>query len=308
VRNLLSAPRAISLAFAILLPAQAFACACGCGVFGVGTSSLFPSGSGGQAFVEYDFMDQNRNWSGSSTAPSADNPDKEIRTNFVTMGAQYMFNRRWGVMAEVPYWSRSFTTETGGGVETFRHAAFGDVRLMGVYTGLSQDMSTGVIFGGKLPTGDYKYPNFDRDTQIGTGSTDLLLGGYHLGPLNKDNSWSYFVQGIWDRPIASQGGYRPGEEFDAAVGVFYGGLSLVGGKIKLAPVLQLVGSARARDGGPSSDSGDSGYSRIIVSPGVELSSGAWRLYGDVEFPGVQHFNGNQLAAAHLFKVILSRNF
>lgn len=291
-----------------LVPPEAFACACGCGVFGVGTSSLFPSGSGGQIFAEYDFMDQNQNWSGSSSAPAANNPDKDIRTNFFTVGGQYMFDRRWGVMAEVPYWSRIFKTDPGGGIETFQHAAFGDVRLMGVYTGLSPDMSTGIILGAKLPTGDYKYLNFDRDTEIGSGSTDLLLGAYHLGSLNKANSWSYFAQVMWDRPLASQGGYSPGQEVDAAIGVFYGGFSVAAGKVKIAPVLQFVESARARDGGPDGHPGDSGYSRTIISPGLEINSGAWRLYGDVEIPVVQHLNGNQLAADHLFKVILSRSF
>ncbi len=42
-------------------------------------------------------------------------------------------------------------------------------------------MSSGLSLGVKLPTGDWTYPNFDRDTSIGTGTTDLLLGGYHLG-------------------------------------------------------------------------------------------------------------------------------
>jgi hypothetical protein len=179
---------------------------------------------------------------------------------------------------------------------------------MGVWTGASADMSTGLILGLKLPTGDFRYANFDRDTEIGSGSTDLLIGAYHLGALTKSNSWSWFVQGLWDRPLASQGGYRPGGEADGAVGVFYAGVPLADGKIKLAPVFQVVESLRGRDGGPSGHPGDSGYSRTILSPGLELSSGAWRLYGDVEFPVLQHFNGNQLAAARLFKLILSRNF
>src|SRR5204862_5402183 len=46
----------------LLAPSLAHACACGCGVFGVGTLPLLPSGTGGTAFFEYDFMDQNRNW------------------------------------------------------------------------------------------------------------------------------------------------------------------------------------------------------------------------------------------------------
>ena len=46
----------------------------------------------------------------------------------------------------------------------------------------------------------------------------------------------------------------------------------------------------------------------MVSPGVEVSSGPWRLYGDLEVPIYQRFNGNQLAAPALFKLIVSHSF
>ena len=78
-------------------------CACGCGIFEVGTSSMFPNGSGGMAFLEYDFMDQHQNWSGTSSASADSNSDKEIRTHFITVGAQYMFNREHGLQLEIPF-------------------------------------------------------------------------------------------------------------------------------------------------------------------------------------------------------------
>ena len=103
-----------------------------------------------------------------------------------------MFNSSRGARIEAPYWSRYFSTtddDTGGNL-VFSHASLGDIRLRGIYTGMSDTMSTGVTFGLKLPTGDRKYAGFDRDTQIGTGSLDLLLGLYHLGTLTDDNLWS----------------------------------------------------------------------------------------------------------------------
>jgi hypothetical protein len=305
-----SAALALSAGFSLTLPGLALACACGCGVFGVGTSSLFPSGSGGQVFAEYDYMNQNQNRSGLSTSAAANNDDKEIRTNFMTVGGQYMFNRDWGVMVEVPYWQRTFKTDLGPpqGVTTFNHSAFGDVRVTGVYTGLSADMSTGLTFGAKLPTGDWKYPNFDRDTGIGTGSSDILFGGYHLGQITRDNSFSYFVQGMVDAPVASQGGYKPGVEFDGAVGGYYKGWVVANGKVKISPVLQFLVSARRADSGVNADPENSGYTRGIVSPGIEVSLADWKLYGDVEAPVYQHYIGNQLAAHEAFKLILSRNF
>ena len=80
---------------------------------------------------------------------------------------------------------------------------------MGMYTGFFKDMSTGVIFGLKLPTGTFPASGIDRDTQIGTGSTDLLLGAFHRGLLTGDNAWQYFGQVMWRRPFLYQAGLIP---------------------------------------------------------------------------------------------------
>src|ERR1019366_8635398 len=99
----------------LLAPGQVLGCACGCGVFDVGTSSMFPSGPGGMMFINYDYQDQNRNWSGNSRAPAANNDDKEIRTHFVTVGTQYLFNPSWGLQLEVPFANRYFKTKDDAG-------------------------------------------------------------------------------------------------------------------------------------------------------------------------------------------------
>jgi hypothetical protein len=96
-----------------LSPNIARACACGCGIYEVGTSSMLPTGSGLMTYFDYDYQDQNHNWSGSSQAPGADNPDKDIRTSFLTLGYQDMFSRSWGLRFEIPYERRYFET-TGG--------------------------------------------------------------------------------------------------------------------------------------------------------------------------------------------------
>lgn len=286
----------------------AHACACGCGIFSVGTSALMPQGSGATAFLEYDYLNQTENWNGTSSAPAADNPDKDIRTDFYTAGLQYMFDRDWGLMAEVPYWDRLFVTTLGsGGVGGFHHDALGDIRLLGLYTGFSADMSTGVTFGLKLPTGDYTYPNLDRDTAIGTGTTDLILGAYHEMALDADNLWTAFLQGQWERAFAAHAGYRPGNELDAAVGVYYGGWEL-GRHSSLAPVLQLLVSDRRRDSGVKANPANSGYARLLAAPGLEFDSGGFKLYADVEFPLYQDVNGDQLVAPRQYKFIVSYAF
>ncbi|HEY1614014.1 MAG TPA: hypothetical protein VGF97_10025 [Rhizomicrobium sp.] len=292
------------ISWAVLAPASAFACACGCAVFDVGTSSLLPSGPGGTVFLEYDFLDQNQNWSGSSRAPGANNPDKEIRSNFFLAGGQYMFNSDWGAMVEVPYTDRFFRTLDPGDPGSFDHGSLGDVRLMGVYSGFSPDMSTGVLFGLKLPTGDFTYPNLDPDTEIGSGSTDLLLGGYHTGSLTTDAAFGYFVQGLWEHEIATQNSYRPGFELNGAVGVSYQGWVL-GSGLHVAPVAQAIVSVRARDGGANGDPLNTGYQRLLLSPGFEVDRDSWKFYADVELPAYQHMNGNQLIAPWAFKTVLS---
>jgi len=292
---------------ALLTATEAQACACGCGVFSVGTRSLLPGSAGGTAFLEYDYMDQDQNWSGTSSAPATDNADKDIRSDFYTVGLQYMFDRDWGFSLEVPYTNRLFLTEDGGSLGEFHHDALGDIRVMGMYTGFSDDMSTGLSFGLKLATGDYTYPNLDRHTSIGSGTTNLLIGAYHQMNLNAENTWTGFVQAHYDRAFNSKAGYRPGNELDAAAGVYYSGWQF-GRSNTLAPVLQILVSDRWRDSGVNADPPDSGYQRVLAAPGFEYDTGHVKFYADVEFPLYQDVNGDQLVARELYKLIVAYSF
>lgn len=284
-----------------------WACACGCGIFYVGTSSMFPSTQGGMIFEEYDFMDQTHNWSKNSKSSDDNNNDKQIRTSFTTTGLQYMFNRSWGLQVELPYDHRYFkTTVDNGNIQSFVHNALGDLRLKGIYTGFSQDMSTGLTFGFKIPTGDWTYPNFDRDTELGSGSTDALIGAYHRGAITSDNSFNYFIQDNLDQPFLTQGGYLPGTENDAALGAYYNGWSFAG--VRVTPVAEILNSFRSRDRGWAADPTDSGYERVLLSPGIELDYKRVMVYFDVGFPVYQYTNGNQLVSAEIYKVSVSYMF
>lgn len=289
-------------------PGQARACACGCGVFDIGMGAMFPDGPGGTVYAEADFMDQNRNWSGTSASPPEANEDRRIRTLFYTVGAQYLFNRSWGVSVDLPYWDRRFTTtDEDGAAATFQHGAAGDVRLRGIYTGFSADLSTGLTFGLKLPTGDSTYANFDPDTEIGTGSTDLLLGAYHLGRLSEDGRWSYFVRGQWQQPLASKAVYRPGEELVGVVGGYFGGWNL-GPSSRITPVMQVTVAYHGHDGGELGHPDMSGYTRVIVQPGVELTLDRVRLYAEAGVAVHNNMVGQQLVARELYKLSVSYAF
>jgi hypothetical protein len=301
-------------------PSVCRACACGCGIYEVGTSSMFPTGSGVMAYADYAYQDQNQNWSGSSRAPAADNNDKDIRTGFLTLGWQDMFSRNWGVRLEVPYEWRSFETagDAAGSMAaaevpavTLNFRGMGDIRVEGIYTGLSPDLSGGLTFGLKLPSGSYTTNDaagdIDRDTEIGSGSTDLLLGAFKRFNVDTDYGWSGFVQALAEVPVLTQAQYRPGSEVDAAFGLYYNGWRA--GRAIISPIGQVKASVRGRDAGANAANPvASGYERVILAAGLEVDLHPVKVYADVERPLYQRFNGNQLAAPLLYRLSVSVMF
>ncbi|MDD5200897.1 MAG: hypothetical protein PHC88_13965 [Terrimicrobiaceae bacterium] len=289
---------------------HSYGCACGCGIYDVGTIYNFQNKPGGMAWLEYNFQSQGQNWSGLRPAVSGNNDDKLIRTSWLSAGFQYFPSNKWGFDLTIPSANRLFKSvpEDGppGKTATVKWWSLGDVRMNAYYTGFSPDMSTGVNLGLKVPTGNWKEPGVDRDTQIGTGSTDLLLGFYHEGSFAKFSPWKWFGQTQLDVPLFTQAGYRPGVELDAAAGFYYAGLSL--GNVKIKPIGQLLFSYRASDSGPNASPNDSGYERVLLSPGVEFDVHPLRVYADVEIPVIDNVVGNQLISYCQLKVVASIMF
>jgi hypothetical protein len=313
------------------------ACACGCSVFDVG-GGLMPQENdhGGRVFFEYWHGDQNTNWVGNAKGSAAVNQDKNVTTSWYNVGFSYNFNREWGVMARLPYVNRSFTTTVdpaSGTLQTFNTKDWGDLEVMGMYTGFFADMSTGVIFGLKLPTGVYTASGLDRDTQIGSGSTDLILGGFHRGMITGDNAWQYFSQARWQQPFLYRASidpntgalalYKPGAQIDGAAGILYNNWYNVLGFDKITPLGQIIASHRDHDRGDAADVLNSGFDRLMISPGVEFTkvldeanNRVLKVYVDVEVPFYYRTNAavnasgsqGQLIAPYLLKLITSYNF
>ena len=285
-------------------------CACGCDVFEVGTSSMFPNHPGGMVFIDYAFQDQNQNWSGTSTAPASHNADKEIKTSFTSLNYQYLFNASWGILAELPYDFRSFTTtKDSGKVVTKNWSQLGDARLEGLYTGFSPDLSAGVDLGVKLPTGSYTFDSnvVDRDTQLGTGSTDILMGGFYRHHVSLRAKLYWFIQTELDLPVLTQKHYRPGLELDSAIGLYHAGWRF--GRVRISPVVQAIISERTSDGGAASAHPvASGFQRVLLSPGIEVDVHPLKFYADAEVPVYQNFTGNQIAASVLIKATVAYEF
>lgn len=323
----------------------ALACACGCSVFDVGgLDTPQEADHGGRVFFEFWSGDQNQNYVGDAKASAALNGDKEINTQWYNVGFEYMFNRQWGVMVRVPTTNRTLTTETDasfpGQIQSFNSKDIGDVEIMGIYTGFFQDMSTGVEFGVKLPTGPYDTFGIDRDTQIGSGSTDLLLGAFHRGMLTGDNAWQYFGQVMWRQPFLYRAAidpqaafdgnptpgipqtYYPGMQVDGAAGIVYNNLYNVLGFDKITPLGQVIVSHRNADGGTGADPYNSGFDRVMLSPGIEFTkvldeanNRVLKTYFDVEVPIYYRANAanndgteGQLVAPYLFRLVTSYNF
>jgi hypothetical protein len=298
------------LAAIILRPSAAQACACGCGVFDVGASTVFPNdGDHGLAvWTRFGGIDQMHNWSGTRSAPAETNADRKIRTQFYTLGAQYMINNDWGVMAEVPMAHRSFgSTDDGGNPTRSGTTGLGDVTILGMYTGLSDDGSTGLLFGLSLPTGQFGARGFDRDTQVGTGATQAIVGGYHLGGLNADNSLAYYVQARYQVTVAMQDHYHPGSEAFVVGGLTYN-FGEWGPFSRIAPVVQAIYQHRESDKGANAFPGDTGFNRVLMGPGLDLRVGRFRLFTDVAFPVHQWVRGNQLVSSVIYKAQLGYLF
>ena len=334
MKSLISKLLAASLLIVLtLISPSVFACGCGSCSYNVGTSYNFPDGPGGMVWTEYDYIGQSQNWHGLGPAGADSNPHKLIQTSWLQGGMQYFFNNKWGASLVVPSANRIVRAETDKGMEVETAAtpaaegedvpaqapakthpsvatkqwwSVGDIRLNGYYTGFSPDMSTGVNLGMKFATGNWTVPEIDRDNQIGTGSTDILVGFFHRHRITADEKWSWFADAQLDAPVITQGGYTPGLQINTTTGIYYTGLRL--GKVKIRPLAQVLFANRASDSGPAADPQNTGYQQVSLSPGIEFDFKKVRIYADAELPVMNNVVGNQLIAPCTVKVVASYMF
>ncbi len=310
------------------IPHLASACACGCGIFDLVVPGLPNTNYTTTFSLQYDYMNQNETQHGSGLVSGALNPDKQIETNFFNLFFQHRFDHEWGFMAMVPVWNRTFSTDNNGipgisdadqspsvtpNISTTNAWSLSDMRLMGEYMGFSEDMSTGLQFGLKLPTGPNDAggyfegtPIMDQDTQPGTGTTDTLLGGYQVGNLG-DSSW--YVQAMWQHALYAFQGYRPGDSIDAAIGDQYQGIEAA---TSIIPTLEIHYQFRDHDqGGADAQFGnvDSGYSNFYLTPGLQDRIDSHLLANaSIFIPLYRDENGYQQVAPYLLSFGLGYQF
>jgi hypothetical protein len=299
---------------ALLLSSKAFACsACGCTLSSDWASQGISASGGWRADVRYDFFDQDqlREGTDSVSRSSIEIPNEREVQQYTynrnyTFALDYSPNKNWGINVALPWYDRSHATiaEGDSDISTSHDKGIGDLRVLARYSGFDAQRTTGIEFGVKLPTGQFD-SNFrtgpqqgellDRGLQLGSGTTDLLLGVYNFGALTE--RWGYFAHALITQPLDSREDFRPGTGVNFNFGVRYNASD------SFVPQLQLNARFEKRESGAEADVENSGASLIYISPGFTWNfSRRFSAYVFVQAPLYQRVNGLQLEATELASV------
>jgi hypothetical protein len=302
IKNHLAAASLATLA--LISSTDALACSsCGCTLNSDWTSQGIATGEGTRFDIRFDYFKQNDYRSGTSSvsrdevaASGSEVQDTTINRN-LTLGLDHSFNQDWAINVLVPVFSRSHGTygdayPDATAIITSSSKGIGDIRVTGRYQGLSADHSSGITLGVKLPTGETNDTfndgsALDRGLQLGTGTTDLLLGGYHFGSINRD--WDYFAQATIQIALNTHDGFRPGNGLNATAGVRYMGFE------SFIPQLQFNTRIEKRESGANADVANSGATLLYISPGVTVPiNKTVQAFGFLQVPIYQRVNGYQI--------------
>jgi len=258
--------------------------------------------------LRYEYIDQDQPRHGSSKVgvgqiPQHHDEVRSINRNWLA-AADYTFNGDWGVSATLPILDRDHThihNHRGQQlIETWNFTRIGDMRVLGRRQWQAEHRealrhdSYGVNFGLKLPTGDTGMRNAagalaERTLQPGTGTTDLLLGGYFRSAFGSGSSW--FADALVQTPFGGHDGFKPGTRVSFDLGYRHEVSD------KLGLMLQLNALHKARDEGSNAEPADSGGKFLFLSPGLSyVVAKNVQLYGFVQLPLYQYVNGVQLTA------------
>lgn len=276
--------------------------------------------------LEYDFINQNRirqgqdNLSYTSALANMGGPGNEVETQtatrITTLDADYNGDS-WGVSFLAPYYDRYHTTlQSGNGGYNYSDTRDpGDARVIGRYTGLSEERSSGLILGAKLPTGQTQTTfalggMLDRSLQPGTGSTDVIWGAFTTG---QSGELGWFAQGTVQHAVAITDGYRPGDAYRLNIGFRYARFGQ-----RLTPLLQFDLVRHQSDsginanyftGGPYVGMPITGGSLAYIAPGLAMRLGeGYMAYGYVQLPVYQNVTGVQLVPSRIWTLGIRRNF
>ena len=284
---------------------SAHACAaCGCMLSKDWEIQGMGGGPGLTMGITYDYVDQDRMRAGSGSLsgfslPNAQEMEVRTRTSFTTAVADYQ-GAGWGVNAQLPYVERYHLTYPQGAtaLDSSKSGSLGDARILGRYSG----GSNGIFFGLKLPTGPTGVhfssgAALDASLQPGTGSTDLLLGGFHQGQI-ESLRLAWFVQGIAQHAVSTRNGYRPGDSLNVNAGIRYAKFGE-----RIAPMLQLNLVRRIADSGPNATPLITGGNLAYLAPGLSVRVGrGTSAYAFLQIPVYQYVQGLQLTPSNIVSI------
>lgn len=295
----------VGVATLTLLPVtQALACSsCGCTLSSDWVGQGLNIERGLSLDIRYDYVDQVGLRAGGDSVnppalPNGNELEKRSTNRYTTTTVAYNFNKDWGISVLIPYLDRSHSTIAPGDTSaSFSHTgSLSDMKVIGRYRGFSESADSGLLFGFKLPTGarDFNFnagpqvgQRLDRSLQPGSGSTDVLLGGFRVGSFNRD--WDWNTQVLAQVPITPRSEYRMGNIYSANAGLRYRAFDHV------TPNLQVNGVYRRADTGMNSDASATGGRFVYLNPGLTMPlSKSISTYASFQLPLYQHVTGLQL--------------
>jgi len=252
--------------------------------------------------------------------------EKQTINRYLTGSLIYRPNANWNFDLLVPYVDRTHSTYgqqqspydaadvAPSGISNADVSGLGDIKFITSYQGLLPTHNLGLQLGLKLPTGAYGGPNvyggnvghpvffgtagnsagqqLDTSLQAGTGSTDLIVGGYYYQPVSQN--FDVFVNAQFQAALVYAmyepgENYRPGNTATLSTGLRYEA------DPAFVPQLQLNLSDKSADQGALADTTDTAGKVAYLSPGITARlRNDLHVYGFVQLPIYSDLSGYQV--------------
>lgn len=307
---------------------HAWGCAtCGC-TLSADAAMGFAATSGWRLSFEYDYINQDQLRSGTAASGAAqvvDYPsdpslhggeiEHDTLNRYLTVGVDYSPTANWDLDLRLPYVLRAHSTY---GVQTqpydvaetapdqlsnARVSGMGDAKFVVSYQGWLPTHNLGLQVGVKLPSGSYGSAvtfndgpgagsPLDASLQAGTGSTDLIVGGYYYRAVSQD--FDAFVNTQFQAAVLHEqrqpgNDFRPGNSVTLSAGLRYEAHPA------WVPQLQFNLYHKSADQGALADRPDTAGTVLYASPGITLRLlRNLHVYGFVQVPVASNLDGYQL--------------
>jgi hypothetical protein len=293
--------------------------ACGCTLNTDWGAQGFHFTPGFSLDIRADYFDQDQLRSGTKALNRSDFPlpqEFEVQRNTLnrnlTLSLDYSPNKDWGFTLLIPTYNRFHTTYAEGDTDlsSSEGRGMGDLKVLVSYKGWRVDGRFGLQAGLKLPTGHFtdtfsEGPQagqpLDRGLQLGTGTTDLLLGVFGFGGLS--DHWDYYAHALYQTPLNSREAFRPSAGVNVTMGMRCTASAWI------IPHIQVNLRMEGREAGANGDAPNSGATLAYLSPGATFPVGhGSQIYAFLQLPLLQRVNGLQIEPRTFFSVGFHHRF